>query len=269
MVCVVVAPVLALAGGILFLFPGSTTELWAWTLKPIPSATTVGGGYLGGVWFFSRAVRDGRAISTVGGLAAASPFTALLLIETVVHWDKFNHDHPSFWAWLALYIITPILLPVLAVSNARRGGLRTVRATAAPLNRPAAVARIALGVVGASQTVAGLAWFVAPSVAIERWPWVITPLAVRTIASFMVFTGIMLFWPVVDRSWASSRFGIEAVVVGLCFTGIGAARSWSHMAGTVRQATYVGALVVVLALCVAAVATAPRPPTTNLMEPTP
>ena len=43
----------------------------------------------------------------------------MLLAVTILHWDVFNHDHVSFWAWLLLYVATPVLLPVLWATNRR------------------------------------------------------------------------------------------------------------------------------------------------------
>lgn len=40
-------------------------------------------------------------------------------IATVIHWDKFTHDHVAFWLWAGLYFTTPFL--VFAVWAANRG----------------------------------------------------------------------------------------------------------------------------------------------------
>ncbi len=54
------------------------------------------------------------------GFVATTVFTTLLLVATLLHWDRFNHDHVSFWAWLSLYLVTPPLLPLLFVRNRRQ-----------------------------------------------------------------------------------------------------------------------------------------------------
>jgi hypothetical protein len=220
----VIAPILLAAGSILFFFPSRTHQLWAWTFKPEMSAMTVGAGYLGGVWFFLRAFFDQRPYRVVGGIAAASPFTFMLLIATVLHWDKFNHTHISFIAWLTLYAVTPALLPVLAVANWRVPSSERDP----PLPRPL---RIVLALAGYGQVITALAWFVWPTLVIKRWPWALTPLAARTIASFMVFTGIMLGWAVFDRRSSALRLGLEAVIIGLVLTGVGALRAHSEFTG--------------------------------------
>lgn len=117
-----IVPVLLAAFTILYLFPGRTEALWAWTIRPTMTAMNMGAGYLAGAWFFARVVRVVRAGSwhRVGvGFLGTTVFTALLLLATLLHWDRFNHDHVSFWAWLALYLATPVLLPWLWVRNRR------------------------------------------------------------------------------------------------------------------------------------------------------
>src|SRR5687768_18165418 len=116
-VSVAVVPVLTAAFVVLYLFPGSTMRLWGWMVCPHMPALVLGGGYLAGAYFFTRAARS-RAWHEVGvGFIATTVFSTMLLLVTGLHWDVFNHGHVSFWAWLALYVTTPVLLPVLIVKN--------------------------------------------------------------------------------------------------------------------------------------------------------
>lgn len=240
----VIAPILAAAGIILYFFPDNTKQLWAWTIKPNMSALTMGAGYLGGVWFFARAFRDRHPYRVVGGLAAATPFTALLLIATVLHWGLFNHHHVSFYAWLVLYGVTPFLLPTLAVANWRAPDHGAELEPRLPRTL-----RTVLAVVGAVQVLSGLSWFVAPNVASKHWPWKITPVSLRSISSFVVFTGVMLAWPLIDDRISALRFGLESVLIGLTLTGIAAIRAHHELVGP-RSAVviYVAALVAIVAL---------------------
>ncbi len=114
-----IVPVLGAAFVILFVFPGRTDRLWAWTIPAHMTAMLMGGGYLAGALFFARAARSRRWHRLGPGFVATTVFTALLLAATVLHWDEFNHDHVSFWAWLALYLVTPPLLPLLWARNRR------------------------------------------------------------------------------------------------------------------------------------------------------
>ena len=96
-VSVAVVPVLTAAFVILYLFPGSTMRLGGWMVCPHMPALVLGGGYLSGAYFFTRAARS-RAWHEIGvGFVATTVFSTMLLAVTALHWDVFNHDHVSFW----------------------------------------------------------------------------------------------------------------------------------------------------------------------------
>jgi len=225
----VIIPVLGAAFVILFFFPGQTERLWAWTIHPDMTPITMGAGYLGGAWFFTRVATNKHPDRVVGGLGAASVFTLLLGLATFLHWDKFNHTHISFWAWLFLYVVSPVLLPILAVANWRAAAAGTADTAAGP--EIPAWARIFLGFCGGMSVLAAVTWFVVPRIAIEHAPWKLTPLTARTICAFVGFTGLFLMTPLLDRRWTSVRIGIEAVTVGLVLTGLGALKARHDFTG--------------------------------------
>lgn len=246
MTALLVMPVLFAAWVILFVFPGRTQQLWGWTIRPDMSAITMGAGYLGGVWFFSRVARATDSHQVAGGLLAATLFTTLLGITTVIHWELFNYDHVSFWAWAFLYFVSPPFLLVLFLAN--RPSTSTVPG-GAPV--PRWVART-LGGIGAVQIVAALVWFADPAAFDGRTPWTIAPASARSLASFVAFTGAFLAWSLVDRRFTALQAGLEAVTVGLVFTGIGAARAWDDFTGPdYARFGYVAGLVSMLAALVA------------------
>ena len=225
----IIIPVLCAAFVILFFFPDRTGQLWAWTMRPDMTPINMGAGYLGGAWFFTRVATGRHPGRVVGGLAAASVFTALLGLGTLVHWDRFNHDHVSFWAWLFLYVVSPLLLPVLALANWRAGAAQGPDASDDVEIPP--WARIFLAVAGTASVVAALTWFAFPTLVIGRWPWALTPLTARSLGAYVAFTGLFLLTPLVDRRWTSVRIGVEAVTVGLAMTGIGALRARDDFTG--------------------------------------
>jgi hypothetical protein len=229
----VIIPVLCTAFVFLFFFPGRTEQLWAWTMRPDMTPINMGAGYLGGAWFFTRVATNRHPGRVAGGLGAATVFTAVLGIGTFIHWDKFNHDHVSFWAWLFLYVASPVLLPVLAVANWRAGRAEDAASGRDPGQEPQipAWARAFLAVVGVLSVVAAITWFTAPSVIVERWPWPLTTLTARSLSAYVAFTGLFLLTPLLDRRWTSARIGVEAVTIGLTMTGIGALRARDDFTG--------------------------------------
>ena len=226
---VVIIPVLCTAFVFLWGFPGRTEQLWAWTMRPDMTPINMGAGYLGGAWFFFRVATNHHPKRVVGGLAAATVFTSMLGLATLIHWEIFNHDHVSFWAWLSLYVVSPFLLPVLALANWRAGAAEEPD----PSDRAEipAWARTLLAVVGAFSVLAAVTAFVSPTLAQEHWPWTLTPVAARSLAAYVAFTGLFLMTPLIDRRWTSVRIGVEAVTVGLVMTGLGAIRARDDFTG--------------------------------------
>ncbi|MEO7836149.1 MAG: hypothetical protein ABIS21_00730 [Acidimicrobiales bacterium] len=244
----VIIPVLCAAFVILFFFPGRTQQLWAWTMKPDMTPINMGAGYLGGAWFFTRVALNKHPRRVAGGLGAATIFTLLLGAATFIHWEKFNYDHISFWAWLSLYVVSPVLLPILALANWRAGAADDEPADAVEIP---GWARTILAVVGGVTVLGAAMVFAAPSLAIETWPWTVTDLTARSLSAYVAFTGLFLLTPLLDRRWTSARIGIEAVTIGLVMTGSGALRARDDFKGPdASVAGFAAALLALLAFVV-------------------
>jgi hypothetical protein len=159
--------VLLLAVGGLYGWPGDTEDTFAWTINPDATPLLMGAGYASGVVFFWLVATRGRRWLEVSfGFVGVGVFATLMGIATIIHWDRFNHDHPTFWAWVALYAVTPLLVPALWLGN---GGYERARAGDSEERLPA-WARLALGVGGGGFFLAGLIIFIWPSIAVDHWP---------------------------------------------------------------------------------------------------
>ena len=88
-VAVIVVPFLWLAFLILFFFPDSSGERFAWAIKPHLTAMYMGAGYLGGSWLFINAIIDKRWHRIAGGFLPVTTFTWFMLFATFLHWDRF------------------------------------------------------------------------------------------------------------------------------------------------------------------------------------
>lgn len=214
---VLIVPVLVAAFVIMYLLPTRTEALWAWTVQPPVTATTMGGSYLAGAWFFLRVARADRWHTIGSGLPATTAFTTLLLVATVLHWDRFNHDHVSFWAWLALYVITPPLLPLVWWRNR----LRDPGVAASEHDLLPGRVRMVAAAGGAVLLGLALAAFVFPATAIAAWPWTLTPLTARTTAAFASFPAIVLLTFAWEARWSALRIPVEACALGLGLTAVG------------------------------------------------
>jgi len=75
----VIVPFLLAAFVILYVFPGETKRLFAWTIKPTMTPMVLASAYLGGAYFFVRVLRERRwTVIKTGFLSVA-----LMLVAAV------------------------------------------------------------------------------------------------------------------------------------------------------------------------------------------
>src|SRR5215213_1481191 len=109
----VVFAILVPALVILWGMPDRTADAWAWTIQPELTPIFLGAGYGAGAYFFLRTFLSDRFHPSAAGIFGAAFFAALMLIATLIHWDRFNHgDAPLigatvFYGWVAVYILSP------------------------------------------------------------------------------------------------------------------------------------------------------------------
>jgi hypothetical protein len=199
---------------VLWGMPGKTADRWAWTIKPDLTPIFLGAGYGAGAYFFWRTFRATRWHPSSAGVLGASVFAALMLIATLLHWDRFNHgDAPflaavAFWGWTIVYIISPPVVFALWWRN-RATDLREPAPGEPLLSAPVLLAARAFAVVA---LVAAAIFFLAPTTAIEIWPWDLTPLTARVLASFTAQVGVGALVLSFDRRWSSRRLIVETFV---------------------------------------------------------
>ncbi len=238
-----VAPFLVAGGAVLFILPTRTDHLWAWTVRPNMTVLAMGAGYLGGAVFFVRAGRAARWHTVALGLIGADVLATLLLVATIVHWDRFHHDNPAFWIWTALYVVTPVLLPVLWLRNRRRDP-RVVEP--GDVRVPDAV-RWGMGGLGAGQLILALAIFAHPVAWLDVWPWKITPLTARTLAAFFAFIAVTWLAFFFERRWSALRLHVESASLGLGLVLIGVLVARSDFDRTIPAWAFALLLVGILA----------------------
>lgn len=227
-VSLIIIPVLSAAFVILYLFPYHTKALWAWTIHPTMTAMVMGGGYLSGAYFFFRAATVSQWHRVGIGFVAITVFATLLGIGTFVHWDKFNHHHVSFFAWLLLYVTTPFLLPWLWAVNRRRDphvlepGDRIV---------PTPI-RAVLATVGAIQLLLAAVMFLRPTAVLAHSPWMLTPLTCRSLSAYVAFPAIVYLAFAFERRWSAFQILIEVAMAGMFFIGVAAIRAHAEFHGS-------------------------------------
>jgi hypothetical protein len=238
-----IIPFLLVAFVLLYLFPGDTKRLFAWTIKPTMTPMVLASAYLGGAYFFIRVLGERRWNAVSTGFLSVSLFAALLGLATIRHWDKFNHQHVAFWLWAALYFITPFLVI---------GGWLANRRFAAPAREDerqlGEVARWIVGLVGLLALAQGIVMFVAPALVIPIWPWALTPLTCRVVAAIFCL-GSAGIGVLVDPRWTSVRLMLQVEVLMVALMLIAAVRARAEF-DTGRPVTWLmlGGFVAILAM---------------------
>jgi peptidoglycan/LPS O-acetylase OafA/YrhL len=223
-VVLVLLPALVILWGL----PSRTADLWAWTIKPDLTPIFMGAGYGAGAYFFARVYRARRWHEVSVGVLSAAVFALLMLVTTLVHYDKFNHgDAPAlaaiaFYGWTSVYVVSPLAVGWLWRRNQRLDPGVPDDDDALVGSTVRLVARaLAIGALLMAAVV-----LVSPSVAIEGWGWKVTPLTARVLACFtaQVGTGFLLLSR--DARWSSWRVLVQTFLIAVVLLLAGAARAW-------------------------------------------
>jgi hypothetical protein len=208
----------------------------------------MGAGYASGAYFFARVLTTRSWRSVALGFLPIAGFTWFMLLATILHWDRFTHGHPAFFAWTFLYVVTPVLVPVLWVVNRRRDPGRTP----GELLLPGSV-RVALAAAGGVVVLLAVVMMAAPTTVVDRWPWQLSPLTARVISSYLVLSGASLVAMALDARWRSAKVLTETYAIGAGLLAVAVVRDWSSLLPSepMRWANlglWIGALLGLLAL---------------------
>ncbi len=222
----VLIPFLVVAFVVLYVFPGDTKSLFAWTIKPTMSAMVLGSAYLGGAYFFVRVLREPRWTAVGPGFLAVALFASLLGVATIVHWHKFNHGHVAFWIWAGLYFTAPFAVVAAWVVNQRfRAPERSDEV------RLGDAARWVVCLVGLLALVQGIVMFLVPTRVIAIWPWTLTPLTCRVTGAIFCLgsAGVVAL---VDPRWTTIRLMLQVESIMLALILVAAVRAHAELDGS-------------------------------------
>jgi hypothetical protein len=195
--------ILALANGVfLYFLPGSAETDYAWSIVPPINGAFIGAGFLAGTLATGLvlfAATRWRSLETLP--PALWVLATALLVATLIHNDRFKFDYAPTWLWVVVYAGVPFVLPVLVVRQRRAAEPEP------PADRRLALVRGLSAVCGALLLVGAAALYIAPVEVGEHWPWALTPLLGRAVASWYAMVGTML----VACAWGLRR-STEAVI---------------------------------------------------------
>ena len=242
----VVFAILVPALVILWGMPDRTADAWAWTIKPELTAIFLGAGYGAGAYFFLRTFLAKQFHPSAAGIFGAAFFAALMLVATLLHWDRFNHgDAPLtgaivFYGWVGVYILSPFVVFAVWWFNRRTDpGVPGPGEAIVPLW----VRRIALAVAVCCFASAAVL-YLDTGAAIEVWPWTLTPLTSQIIGAFTAQVGIGALLVSLDARWSAWKLIVQTFFVASALLLIGAARAWDDFdTHNVLTYVYVGGLI--------------------------
>jgi hypothetical protein len=184
---------LAVANGIfLYVLAGRADTDYAWPIRPSASAAFMGAGYLAGAAATGLVVFAARRWRSVQPLALALVvLSVLLLAATVLHAGKFRWSYPPTWIWTGVYASAPI-----AVAMAMRRQRAITERPAA--DRSLGVLRSASLLAGVALLVIAALFYLAPARFGAHWPWPLTPLLARVVASWFAMIATAQLWCAAD-----------------------------------------------------------------------
>ncbi|MBK9122140.1 MAG: hypothetical protein IPM16_03320 [Chloroflexi bacterium] len=238
---IIIIPFLFVAWLVLYLFPDSSGEHFAWPVRPHMTAMMLGAAYLGGVYYFARVARASQWHTVALGLPAVTSFATYLGIATVLHWDRFTPGHIAFILWAILYLGLPPILVGVWYWN------RTVARAGAPVPKPdlSNSVRFAFGSIGVVLSVVSIVLMLSPATLIPSWPWTLTPLTARVMSALFVLPGVVGIGIARDGRWSSARILLQAQVGSLVLIVIAAILSnsdfdWSSVGAWLMVGSFVG-----------------------------
>jgi hypothetical protein len=168
-----------IAGLLLFAGASRTEDYFSWTIAPAQTAAFLGAAYWAAAVLFSWASAQDEWASLRIAFLPELTVAVLLLIATFAHVEKF-HGNLFGYFWVVVYAIaTPILIYLLAMREPEAGDSEP-REPMPPWLRLALIAQSAIF------AAYGAGLFIAPSSFDSAWPWALTPLTARAIASFLL-----------------------------------------------------------------------------------
>jgi peptidoglycan/LPS O-acetylase OafA/YrhL len=226
--------------------PAHTHDRWAWTIKPDLTPMFLGAGYGAGAFFFWRTFRASSWHPSSAGVLGASVFAGLMLTATLIHYDRFNQGHApflaafAFWGWLIVYIISPFVVFALWWRNRATDPRDPVPGDPVLGDAMLLGARAA----GVLALIVAAVFFISPHIAIDVWPWKLTPLTARVLASFTAQVGVGALVLSFERRWSGWRLIVQSFFVATAFLLVGAARAWDKFtAHDLKTYLYIGGLV--------------------------
>ena len=206
----------AIAGPILYLFPNDTGTYFAWTIQHPLTPVYMGASYFAGIGNL-LAIRANKWSLARVQLPAIIVFTLTMLVATLLHIPIFNWTHPIAWAWLGVYVISPIAA-VIVFLQMERGYQAPVYET----KRLPAIFSPVMLTFAVIYGVIGLALFILPEGTAPFWAWTLTPLTARVIGGWSLSGAALQYMLARQKILLTAQVGLFANILVTSLLMIGA-----------------------------------------------
>lgn len=203
------------AGPILFLFPTQTENYFAWTIRHPLTPVFMGANYLGGLGALWTLRLNRWSVARVQ-LPGIFVFAITQLLATLLHLPVFNWSHPIAWAWLLVYLTSPVV--ALYVYLSMEKGYVPAASDSPVLPRGLATSLQIFAVVSALLGMALILWpFVAlvsgQTNAVPWWAWPLTPLTARVTGGWYLAAATLYYSLSRQRSIDTMRPSLLALMI--------------------------------------------------------
>jgi len=245
-VAVIVVPFLWLAFLILYFFPDSSGERFAWAIKPYMTALYMGAGYLGGSWLFINAIFGKRWHRIQGGFLPITTLTWFMMFATFLFWDRFVHENLGFILWLILYVVTPFLVPAIWFYNRRTDSKEPEENDV--IISPTVL--IILKLIATGTLIFVVVGVVNPNFIIQVWPWKLSPLTAFVICGWIALLDVGAFIMSNESRWSGWKVPLESIAIWHILVLIGAVMNISDFTNglvnwyTIAVGVMVGVMVI-------------------------
>jgi hypothetical protein len=192
----------------IFVAPQSTASNFAWPIQPAVTAALFGAIYLSALplmvaGFFTRIWERVRVI-----VLPAAVFTAVMLLPTLLHLDKFATGSVAFTIWLASYVLPPPVFVACYVWQQMRSQ-RVGSGIVAPLPK---LERSFLFANGATLMAFSTAVMLFPAILQAIAPFTFTPLTARAFAGYITLVALLQISMACENDWPRSRLATVLLI---------------------------------------------------------
>lgn len=190
-----------LAIGSVFIHPQASSTNFSWPINPTVMAALFGAFYLSVAVsiinvFLARYWQEVRVI-----IVPAIIFTTLMLVTTLLHWDKFSVTSLPFRVWFISYLLPPPIFTATYLWHQSRSAA-VGQGGSQPLPIPG---RQFLRINGLLLTGLAVLFYLVPVLLAAIAPWAVTPLTTRVLCVFLGGVGLLQISMAQENDWYRIR----------------------------------------------------------------